>query len=30
MPNEVDINEWPERIRRRYEAYLKTSFFWLY
>ena len=27
MPNEVEINEWPERIRRRYEAYLKTSFF---
>ena len=27
MPNEADINEWPERIRRRYEAYLKTSFF---
>ena len=27
MPSEVDINEWPERIRHRYEAYLKTSFF---
>lgn len=27
MPNEIDINQWPERIRRRYEAYLKTSFF---
>ncbi len=27
MPSAPEIREWPERIRRRYEAYLKTSFF---
>ena len=27
MPSEADIREWPERIRERYESYLRTSFF---
>ena len=26
MPN-IDVQDWPERIRQRYENYLKTSFF---
>ena len=27
MPDVHDMGSWPERIRRRYESYLKTSFF---
>ena len=27
MPDASDIQQWPERIRQRYENYLKTSFF---
>ena len=27
MPDTVDIQDWPEKIRQRYENYLKTSFF---
>ena len=27
MPNSLDIQYWPEKIRQRYENYLKTSFF---
>ena len=27
MPNILDINQWPEQIRKRYENYLKTSFY---
>ena len=27
MPNASAVHEWPERIRQRYENYLKTSFF---
>lgn len=27
MPNAMDIHGWPEKIRQRYENYLKTSFF---
>ena len=27
MIDNIDISEWPEEIRRRYEDYLKTSFF---
>ena len=27
MPDASDVQEWPERIRQRYENYLKTSFF---
>ena len=25
--SEIDVQDWPERIRQRYENYLKTSFF---
>ena len=27
MPNIPDISHWPEQIRKRYENYLKTSFY---
>ena len=27
MSNEIDMKKWPEEIRKRYESYLKTSFF---
>ncbi len=27
MPDSMNIQDWPERIRQRYENYLKTSFF---
>ena len=27
MPDASDIQCWPEKIRQRYENYLKTSFF---
>lgn len=27
MPDPIDIQQWPKRIRQRYENYLKTSFF---
>ena len=28
MPDASDIQGWPEKIRQRYENYLKTSFFY--